>query len=201
MGGAVRVRHRAAGATGSPLYAAYVENLVLALRKGEVLGIPLDALDLDLEQIEIAWQLQRVDRELLHRMTKTEASDASMPLPGIVTAAFTQRLKDREADKGAAGDAWVESGLFFTTQYGTPIDPRNDNRSFAARCDKAGVRRIKVHDTRHTCATVLVALDVHPRIAMQILRHSDIDVTMNVYTEATSEATKAALKKLGERLG
>ncbi|MGW4638299.1 hypothetical protein ACWEN6_07220 [Sphaerisporangium sp. NPDC004334] len=57
-----------------------------------------------------------------------------------------------------------------------------------------------MHDTRHTCATLLAALDVHPRVAMRILRHSQIDVTMNVYTEATSEATRKALKRLGKTL-
>jgi hypothetical protein len=48
---------------------------------------------------------------------------------------------------------------------------------------------------------LLAALDVHPRVAMQILRHSRISVTMEIYTEATSDATRAALKKLGESLG
>jgi hypothetical protein len=49
------------------------------------------------------------------------------------------------------------------------------------------VRRITVHDTRHTCATLLATLDVHPRVAMHILRHAQIDVTVNVYTEVSDE--------------
>ncbi|MFE0314684.1 site-specific integrase [Streptomyces albogriseolus] len=57
------------------------------------------------------------------------------------------------------------------------------------------------HDTRHTCASLLVALDVHPRIAMQILRHSEIAVTMEVYTRVPSADTRRALRKLGEALG
>jgi integrase len=63
------------------------------------------------------------------------------------------------------------------------------------------VRRITVHGTRKTCGTLLAALDVHPRIAMQILRHSRIAVTLEIYTEATSEATRSALRKLGDILG
>ena len=63
------------------------------------------------------------------------------------------------------------------------------------------MRRITVHGTRKTCGTLLAALDVHPRIAMQILRHSRIAVTMEIYTEATSEGTRGALCKLGEVLG
>src|SRR5690606_4175107 len=83
--------------------------------------------------------------------------------------------------------------------YGSPIDPRNFVRSFKNRCARAGVRPIRVHDTRHTCGSLLAALDVHPRVAMQILRHSKIDVTMEIYTHVPSELTRAALKKLVQR--
>jgi integrase len=56
-------------------------------------------------------------------------------------------------------------------------------------------------DMRHTCATLLAALDVHPRVAMRILRHAQIDVTMNVYTEVSDAKTLNALKRLGRQLG
>jgi integrase len=58
-----------------------------------------------------------------------------------------------------------------------------------------------VHAARRTCASLLVAMDVHPRVAMQILRHSQIAVTMNVYSEVSTEDTREALRRLGERLG
>jgi hypothetical protein len=61
--------------------------------------------------------------------------------------------------------------------------------------------RIRVHDTRHTCASLLAALDVHPRVAMRILRHAQISMTMEVYTEVPDDITRAALKKLGDSLG
>ncbi len=64
----------------------------------------------------------------------------------------------------------------------------------------AAVRQITVHDVRHTCATLLAALDVHPRVAMRILRHAQIDVTMNVYTEVSDAKTLQALKRLGRQL-
>ena len=58
-----------------------------------------------------------------------------------------------------------------------------------------------MHDTRHTCASLLAALDVHPRLAMAILRHAQISITMEVYTEVPDEVTRAALKRLGDQLG
>jgi integrase len=59
------------------------------------------------------------------------------------------------------------------------------------------VRRLTVHDARHTCATLLVDLDVHPRVIMRILRHADQAVTMEIYANASSAATRDALRRLG----
>lgn len=74
------------------------------------------------------------------------------------------------------------------------------NRVFTARCERAGVRRITVHDARRTCASLLADLDVHPRVAMEILRHADFSVTMEIYTKISSKQTQEALKRLGESL-
>jgi integrase len=79
------------------------------------------------------------------------------------------------------------NGLVFTTRYGTPIEPRNFNRSFDRCIRAARVPRITVHGTRKTCGSLLAALAVHPRVAMRILRHSKINITMEIYTETTSE--------------
>ena len=62
------------------------------------------------------------------------------------------------------------------------------------------MRIITVHDARRTCATLLVDLDVHPRIIMQILRHAQFAVTMEIYAKASSPATREALRRLGDSL-
>jgi integrase len=70
----------------------------------------------------------------------------------------------------------------------------------SARCRKAGVRYIKPHGMRRTCASLLAALDVHPRVAMRILRHSKIAVTMEIYTEVPDDITREARRtRLGAR--
>ena len=186
------------------LYAAYVLVLVNGLRKGEVLGLVWPGIDEDEAELDISWQLQRIGRQLIHKKrVKTEDSDAddTVPLPDICAAALKLRHDEQEAVRHRSGDRWQPSDLVFTTKWGTPIEPRNFNRSFEARCTKAGVPRIRVHDTRHTCASILAALDVHPRVAMRILRHAQISMTMEVYTEVPDKITRAALKKLGDSLG
>jgi integrase len=82
--------------------------------------------------------------------------------------------------------------LVFTTRTGRAIEPRAVSRRFDLRCAKAGVRRIRVHDTRRTCGLLLAALDVHPGVAMQILRRSKITITMEIYTMVPDRQTRGA---------
>jgi integrase len=166
-----------------------------------VLGLRWDDVDLDAAELTTELQLQRVRRQLLHRETKTEASDATLPLPAICVAALRLRHAEQGKDRLAAGPAWQGAGLVFTGRHGTPVDPRTVNQAFTARAARAGVRRITVHDARRTCASLLADLDVHPRVAMQILRHADFAVTMEIYTQVSSKQTREALRRLGESLG
>ncbi|HEY7594458.1 MAG TPA: site-specific integrase [Actinophytocola sp.] len=182
------------------LYAAYVLVVVLGMRKGEVLGLPDDAADFNQQRLTVGYQLQRVGGQLVHRETKTEESDSALPFPPIVGTALQLRLADRDKDKQEAAEAWHDFGLMFTTRYGTPIDPRNFNRAWDARIVKAGVPKITVHEGRRTCGSLLADLDVHPRVAMAILRHAQFAITMEIYTEVSDEATRAGLKKLGDSL-
>ena len=90
--------------------------------------MPWNAVNLDGAELDIGWQLQRVRRELLHRETKTGASDATLPLPGICVTALRMREKEQAATRAAAGESWTETGFVFTTSVGTPFEPRNFNR-------------------------------------------------------------------------
>jgi integrase len=191
-----------------PLYALWVLILVLGMRKGEALGLIWPSIDLGKGEVSLEWQLQRVGRRLIHKQRlKADGSTDVLPLPTICVTALQLRKHDQDNERARALERggrhvgqWRETELVFTTRTGRPIEPRAINRRFDARCEKAGVRRIRVHDTRHTCGSLLAALDVHPRVAMQILRHAQISITMEIYTEVPDEATRAALMRLGDEL-
>jgi integrase len=185
---------------GDPYYAAYVLVLVLGLRKGEMLGVGWSEVDLDAGELAVGWQVQRVGRRLVRRETKTPGSDATLPLPDICVVALRQHHAAQEKARAEAGNAWHDFGLVFATRYGTPVEPRNFNRWWDRRCAAAGVRKITVHDARRTCGSLLADLDVHPRVAMQILRHAQFAITMEIYTEVSTQATRDALKRLGDSL-
>jgi integrase len=132
---------------------------------------------------------------------KSEDSEAPLPLPDICIAALRHRRAEQDAHKVALGAPWPDrEDLVFTSRTGAPTDPRSFAQAFNRRCEQAGVRRIRVHDTRHTCGSLLAAMEVHPRVAMQILRHSKIATTMEIYTHVPSEVTRRALKQLGASL-
>ena len=137
---------------------------------------------------------------LVRRRTKTKASEAVLPLPEICVTSLRDRMALEQNWRSEAEEAWQDNHLVLTTHYGMPIDPRNFHRMFKSRARLAGVPVIPVHSARRTCASMLVAMNVHPRVAMAILRHSQIAVTMDVYAQVSSESTREALLQLGGAL-
>jgi integrase len=131
---------------------------------------------------------------------KTDRSVETLPLPPIaLTALQVARLaqEKRRTDKCPKVCICGERHqLLFTTSTGQPLEPRYVKRSFDARCRKAGVRQIKIHDTRRTCGSLLSALSVPMRVAMAILRHSRIAFTMDIYTMVPDETTRKQLEQL-----
>jgi len=104
------------------------------------------------------------------------------------------------AARAAAGDRWTDQGFVFTTCTGGPIHPRNDYRSLQLLLTKAGLRRVRLHDLRHTAASLLLEQDVHPRVVMEILGHSQISLTMNTYSHVVPDNVRAATDIVHEAL-
>jgi integrase len=88
----------------------------------------------------------------------------------------------------------------FVTSIGTPIDPRNFTRLFHETCESAGVSAIRLHDLRHTCVSLLLALGDHPRVVMEIVGHAAVEMTMNVYGHVVLDAQREALTQLNDLL-
>jgi integrase len=142
------------------------------------------------------FQVQRVGKQLLRREVKTETSEQPLPLPTICLKAL---IKHKELSE-AQGKPVDDDDLLFTTETGRPIEPRNFNRFFDRNVKGAGLRRITVRMSRTTCATLLKALNIHPRIAQRIMRHAQVSITMEIYTDVIDEDTREALRQLGEML-
>jgi integrase len=95
--------------------------LVLGLRKGEVLGLSWEQVNLEEGELYVGEQLQRVGRQLILREVKTEASEAPLPLPDLCVTALRIRKRRQDDDRKKAGDGWIDNGLVFTTRHGTRL--------------------------------------------------------------------------------
>lgn len=121
-----------------PLATAFLLCITLGLRRGEVLGLRWTDLDLDDGTLRVRRQLQRSAGELQLVEVKTTRSRRAVPLPEVCVRALKRRRGQQNADRLAAGAAWMESDLVFTTGHGTPVEPRNMARSFARIVAAAG---------------------------------------------------------------
>jgi integrase len=182
------------------LYALWAVALGVGLRKGEALGLGWHAVDLDAGVLRVERTLQRIGGALRLDEPKTERSKRTVRLPAVCVEAL-RRHQERQAEERAAAHYWVDTGLVFTTKIGTAIDPRNVNRWLAELCSRAGVRSIRPHDLRHTCASLLLAQGVPARVVMEILGHSQIAVTMDIYSHVLPAMQDDAAERMDGALG
>ncbi|MFJ2646065.1 tyrosine-type recombinase/integrase [Streptomyces sp. NPDC087420] len=106
-------------------------------------------------------------------------------------------------ERKAAGDDWRQKtgeDLIFTERHGGEIEPRGFAPTFTALVKRAGVRLVTVRLARHACGTLLASLKVHPKVAQAILRHSQISMTMDVYTHVVDEDQREAAGLLADLL-
>lgn len=183
-----------------PLYPAFVLSIALGLRRGEVIGLRWQDVDLDKREIRIRKQRQRVGGEAYEDDPKGRRRRQVLPLPAICVAPLRYQRMRQTAMRERAGDRWEESGHVFTTRTGRPIEPRNVYRSFTRVAKNADLRVIRLHDARHGCATLLTAAGVAPRVVMEILGHSQIAVTMNVYAHVVQDTQREAVSHMDRLL-
>ena len=186
-------------ATGDPLHPAFVLLLLYGLRRGEVLGLCWP--DIDADMIKVRQQVQRVGGQLRLGLVKTTAGKRDLPVLSLAQKALDGRRAVQALDRERLGAAWSDIGLVFTSRRGLPIEPRNVDRTFARICKDNGLRRIRLHDLRHTTATLLKALGVPPKDAQVILGHAHITTTNQIYTHVDEPAKREALTKLNTLLG
>lgn len=141
-----------AAAAEDRLSALWLLVTALGLRRGEALALRWEEVDLDRGHLQVRATLQRVDGALVRAdMPKTKSSRRALPLPEVVVEALCAH-RAAQVQERLASTAWADQALVFTTSIGTPLEPRNVLRSFHALCDRAEVRRVRIHDLRHAVA-------------------------------------------------
>lgn len=152
--------------------------------------------DLDGRVIRISNQVQRIGGELYQDTTKT-GKIRPVPLPLICLG----RSPLAPPPPGPRGrEAGHQAGPGRPRIHHPLRPPRNLNRSFSRLTASAGLRTIRLHDARHGCATLLTAAGVAPRVLMEILGHSQISMTMDVYTHVAQDTQREAISHMDRLL-
>jgi integrase len=116
----------------------------------------------------------------------------------LVAEALKAHRARQLRDRLQAGPDWLDHGFVFTGDHGQPLDPDGALRdAFKAILEKAGLPKIRLHDLRHSAASLLLALNIHPRVVMELLGHSQISQTMDTYSHTVPEILRDAIDKLG----
>ncbi|MET7853170.1 site-specific integrase [Streptomyces avermitilis] len=182
-----------------PLYAAFVLAIAMGLRRGELVGLRWTDVDLDKRVLYVRQQTQRRRGVLYDDDTKNRRNRA-LPLPAMCIAPLRWHRMRQVAVRQRAGESWDDGGHVFATRNGRPVEPRNMYRSFTRVAESAGLRVIRLHDARHGCATLLTAAGVAPRVVMEILGHSQISITMDVYTHVVQDTQREAISHMDRLL-
>jgi integrase len=171
------------------------------LRRGEALALKWDNVDLTKGALRVAATIARVDGKLTITEPKTARSRRQIPLSKPVVAMLREHRLRQKQERLRAGNQWRENGLVFTTEFGTSVDPRNLLRVIEAAAETAGVEDVVVHTLRHSAAAAWLEGGVHIKAVADLLGHSSISITGDIYGHAEDSTARAAVDNLSRQLG
>jgi integrase len=182
------------------LAAAWRVLAMTGLRRGELVGLGWDAVDLDAGRLAITRTLIEGKGAPRFSEPKTKRGRRSVALDAE-TVDTLRGHRERQLDERLAwGPAYRDHGLVFCRENGTPIWPRTFSRSFDHHVRDAGLPKIRLHDLRHTHATLALEAGVHPKVVQERLGHATIAITLDTYSHAIPAMQEDAAAKIAALL-
>jgi integrase len=184
------------------LYAAWVLLLTRGLRRGELAGLRWDRVDLDeLRRLQITRSRVSVSGKVVERgKAKTSAGRRSIPLDAGLIDVLRAHRERQLFEQRAWGESWQDCGYVFVREDGSPYHPESISQRFDRLCSRAGVRRIRLHDLRHTAATLMLEDGTPVKVAAEMLGHANPAVTQATYQHVLPGMAEAAGERLSGRL-
>ena len=184
------------------LFAMWRLFLTTGMRRGEVAALRWGDVDLDAARVSIRQTGNVIDRVWTVGTPKGRGRGATRLLsldPGTVAALRAHR--DRQSyERSAAGEFWQENGLVFCRENGTPLNPTRIGHRLTVRAGQAGLPHIRVHDLRHTYATLALLAGVHPKVVSERLGHANIAITLTLYSHVTEGMDRSAADLVAQLL-
>ena len=187
-------------AKGDRLQALYVLAITTGLREGELLGLRWADVNLEGGKLRVLRQLTRTKRGLSFTAPKRGRTRV-VRLTDTAVAILKTHKTAQNKERLKAGSLWQDYDLVFTSTIGTPVDVGNlTYRSFRPLLKRAGLPQIRIHDLRHTAATLMVGRGVHPKIVQEMLGHSTITQTMDTYSHVLPDMQDQAVSAIESAL-
>lgn len=168
------------------------------LRRGEAAGLRWVDVDLDAGSIRIEQQLVQVGHEVLVGEPKTRTGVRTISLDEGTVAVLRAHRAAQNAERLVLGDAWTDSGLVFTREDGAALHPETLTRSFTRLAKAAGLPTIRLHDLRHTSASLALAAGVAMKVVSERLGHSSTTITADTYTHVLPAVAQDAATRIAD---
>jgi integrase len=175
-----------AAAAGNRFQALFILALKTGLRRGELLALRWEDVDLDKGVLQVRGTLRRTREGLTIGAPKTPASRRRVVLSPTSVAALRHHRARQGEERQAAGDLWQDLGLVFPNRLGRPMEPRDLLADvYRPLLKRAGLPPVTFHTLRHTAATLLLAEGEHPKVVQELLGHAQISITLDRYSHMT----------------
>jgi len=188
------------------IYPLVVLCMTCGLRKGEALSLKWDNVSLAERRLRIVGNLCRVGQEededgrrhCVYEILepKTKSSIRTIYLPEVAYQALLLQKQRQEREKEAYAEIYLDEGFVFARPDGRYLNPRQMLEHFHKFLEKYGITDIRFHDLRHTAATMMIESGISIKIVQDILGHSNLATTADIYSHVSENAKEKAMKQL-----
>jgi integrase len=197
-----QVRHFLANTRDDPWFIGYVLAATCGLRRGEICGLRWDDIDLEatMPSLRVRQQLVEVNGRVTVGEPKTRAGRRTIALDPITVAELRRHRAKQHELRLFVGPGWTDTGLVLTNASGALMRPDSMTQAFGRKVRTLKLPVIRLHDLRHTHATVALAAGIHPKIMTERLGHSSTAFTMDTYSHVLPGMQHEAAAAIAETL-
>src|SRR5712692_4335786 len=187
------------GSKGHRFEALYTLALTTGMREGELLALRWSDINFEQGYLQVRRTVRRIRGQgFKENEPKTAAGRRRIALsPFLIGVLKTHRSRQEQA-RQRAGSSWEEHDLVFCNIYGSFMDQAHFRATFQTILKKAGLQPMRFHDLRHSAATLLLAMGVHAKVVQELLGHSNISITLNIYSHVLPSLQQDAMNKLSD---
>ncbi|MBN2074339.1 MAG: site-specific integrase, partial [Dehalococcoidales bacterium] len=177
----------------SKYYPLFATALYTGMRRSELLALRWIDIDFIFSQISVSRSLHQLKNgSYVFTQPKSAKSKRTIALSSFAILTLREHYERQEAIRAEVGKPISDNDLVFSTPDGNPWRPNTITRAWHDMAVKAGVKPIRLHDARHTHASLMLKQGIHPKIVQERLGHSTIAMTLDIYSHVTPGLQQAA---------